>query len=114
MKMGYKQINLKNYRAYLDDLKERLDLKDTQEEYIYQFIDDSYNLYELDEYALFKTFQKIETHTSLSIKEKIFAGMLLILCDLKTQNVRKETESKARFLKSIPEEEEEEEDEENE
>ena len=100
LKTNYKVLELKDYRAYLEDLKNRVPISNTKEQEIYDFIEDSYNSIESDELALYKSFNRILHSTSFNMEEKMYSSMMLLLCDLKTQKVRKDTEEKNRSFKS--------------
>lgn len=99
--MSYKKLDLKNYREYLEILQDRLNIVHDREDKIYNFIEDSYNSIEDDNLALHKTFIKLEHSTEFNFEEKMFASMMLLLCDLKTQVERKKVEERNTNFKGL-------------
>ena len=103
MKKLLKTIDIKNFRDYLTPLQRDLCIAHIKEMEIYEFIEDSYNAIEDDNKALIKTFNKLRDHKYLTIEEKMFSSMLLLLCHLKTEQERKriEDDNRKHYKKSL-------------
>ncbi len=97
--MGHKTLNLKNYRNYIHNLQTKLSISESKEQEIYTFIEDSFNSIEDDDIAMYKTFDKILSSVTFSMEQKMYASMLLLLCQLKCQDIRKKTEEKRKSFK---------------
>lgn len=105
LNMVHKKLNITSYRTYLNDLHNKLYLRDSAEQRLYDFIEDSYNSIPDDNLALHKTFVKLENSTEFSFTEKMYGSMMLLLCDLKCQDVRQKSDEK-KFKSKFPEDDE--------
>ncbi len=98
--MGIKYLDIRNFREFYSDLRQKLSITSKKEQEIYEFLEDVYNHYEDDKIATHKCFTKIEESTSFSFTEKLYAMILLSMLNLKTQQKRKEVASQKRSFKN--------------
>lgn len=98
-----RRLNLKNYRKYVQPIQEQLGISDTKEMEIFEFIEDVYNSVEDDIKASAKCITMMENSTRFSLQEKIFAGCMIILQDLKSQQLREDVANR-KFKNKFTEE----------